>query len=136
MAFSREARLPFLDHRLVEYCFGLPDTLAIHNGSVKYLLRVAMKNLMPDVVRTAPKRSVQTPQREWLAGPLRSQVESVLQSSTFASRGIFDVAKVQETYQRYCAGDQANSFYVWQWVNLEAWFRMFIDPTEVTAPIR
>jgi len=136
MAFSREARLPFLDHRLVEYCFGLPDTLAIHNGSVKYLLRVAMKNLIPDVVRTAPKRSVQTPQREWLAGPLRSQVESVLQSSTFASRGIFDVAKVQETYQRYCAGDQANSFYVWQWVNLEAWFRMFIDPTEITAPIR
>lgn len=138
MAFSRELRVPFLDHRLVELCFSLPGELLIRHGFTKYLLRQAMEGFVPDTVRWAHKRSVPTPQREWLGGPLQRHVEEVLYSETFASRGIFDPHAVRQCYAQYLAGEQANSFYIWQWLNLELWFRVFIDqgdlPLEVSPP--
>lgn len=131
MAFSRELRVPFLDHRLVEFCFGLPDHLLIRDGLTKYALRKAMTGMIPDEVRLAPKRVVSTPQREWLAGPLQDQVAALLTSPSFASREIIDPDKAKVWYQRFRSGERTNSFYVWQWVNLELWFRTVIDPAGV-----
>ncbi|HBQ37523.1 MAG TPA: asparagine synthase (glutamine-hydrolyzing) [Candidatus Omnitrophica bacterium] len=128
MAFSRELRVPFLDHRLVEFCFGLPDHLLIRDGFVKYALRKAMLGMVPDAVRLAPKRVVSTPQREWLAGPLQDEVAAILMSASFASRGVVDPDKAREWYRRFQSGKRTNSFYVWQWLNLELWFRTLIDP--------
>lgn len=133
MAFSRELRVPFLDHRLVEFCFGLPERFLVRDGMTKYLLRQAMAGLLPEEVRTAAKRSVPVPQREWLGSALREWVEAVLESRSFASRGIVDAPQARQQYRRFCGGERANSFYVWQWVNLEMWFRLFIDPPEVST---
>jgi hypothetical protein len=71
---------------------------------------------------------VSTPQREWLAGPLQDQVAAILMSGSFASRGLVDPAKAREWYDRFQSGERTNSFYVWQWLNLELWFRALIDP--------
>lgn len=128
MAFSQELRVPFLDHRLVEFCFGLPDHMLIRDGFVKYPLRASMHGMVPDKVRLAPKRVVSTPQREWLAGPLQDQVAAILTSASFASRGVVDPDTARDWYRRFQSGERANSFYVWQWLNLELWFRTLIDP--------
>jgi len=127
MAFSRELREPYLDHRVVEYLFRLPASQKIRFGRGKYLLRHAMSDRLPDGVRLARKRSVVTPQREWLRTSLRPAIEGVIGSKSFASRGIFDVASVKSHYDRFCAGDGDNAFFVWQWVNTELWFRHYID---------
>jgi asparagine synthase (glutamine-hydrolysing) len=131
MAFSRELRIPFLDHRLVEYCFSLPDRLLIKDGWPKYILRQAMKGILPDEVRLARKRSVQSPQREWFAGTLAPLLRDVLSSSSWHQRGYVVPERCLEMFERYCEGDRANSNHVWQWVNLELWHRMFIDPPEL-----
>lgn len=133
MAFSRELREPYLDHRLVEFLFRLPGDKKIRGGQSKFLLRHAVANLLPDNVRSTAKRGVVTPQREWLRTILRPQVEDILRSHSFAQRDLFDVKEVRSSYARFCAGEGENAFFVWQWVNAELWWRMFIDQ-RVTAP--
>ena len=127
MAFSRELREPYLDHRIVEFLFRLPGRQKIRLAHSKYLLRHAMAGQLPDTIRLANKRGVVTPQREWLRTLLRPQVEEIIHSRSFSQRGLFDVSQVKAAYARFCQGEGQNAFFVWQWLNTELWFRRFID---------
>jgi asparagine synthase (glutamine-hydrolysing) len=116
MAYGTELREPFLDYRLVEYVFSRPQDFKIHNGHQKWLLRKIANRFLGNKVSLAPKRPLQTPQREWLAGPLQdwaeSQIEVLLRKSSW-----FDAKVVNLLWNNYKKGDQENSFYVWQWIN-------------------
>lgn len=127
MAFGRELREPYLDHRIVEYLFRLPGHQKVRMGNGKFLLRRAMAGKLPDAICARGKQAVVTPQREWLSGHLRKDIEDILDSASFAQRGIFNVSEVKKTYARFCAGENDNSFFVWQWINTELWFKEFID---------
>lgn len=126
MASSRELREPYLDHRIVEYLFSLPKDLKIYNGHTKYLLRKAMEGKLPDSIRLAKKRGVVNPQREWFKNELKEPILDLLSSSSFSQRGIFNKKEVLKTYNNYCNGEGNNSFFIWQWINTEQWFRLFV----------
>lgn len=115
---SCELREPFLDYRLVELAFRQPADRLIRDGRHKFLLRQIVKTLLPQDFAEAPKRPVQTPQREWLRGPLRDWVESCLADPSIRHSGWFDHDRLQAEWERYCAGDSDNSFYVWQWISV------------------
>jgi asparagine synthase (glutamine-hydrolysing) len=127
MANSIELRVPFLDHRLVEYAFGIPGDKKIRSGLGKYIFRKSMSARLPEEVLWANKKAVVTPQREWLAGELRENVESLITDRSFAERGIFNVDNVRKEFYKFCSEPSENSFFVWQWINTELWFREFID---------
>jgi len=128
MAYSIELRLPFLEHNLINYALSLPEQIHYYKGRTKSVIREAMKGLMDENVRIAPKRSIQAPQGEWLRKePMRSYVIDLINSETFADRNIFNVNKVITAYDEFCEGKYNNSFFVWQWINMEEWFRTFID---------
>ncbi len=127
MAFSKELRVPFLDHIIVEFCFSLPSYLKIHNNVSKYLLRRAMKGIVPDPIRKAPKRAVVNPQREWLRKDYSADILDIFHSRSFRERSIWDAVKVIDVYNKFCNGEGDNSFFVWQYINMELWFRQFID---------
>ena len=127
MACSIEFREPFLDHRIVEYAFALGNSAKIHGGVTKAALRSIMQDRLPNPVRLEPKRPVVTPQREWLRGQLRPLVEELINDGRFKNRGIFDPSRVSEEYKRFVSGRGQNSFFVWQWINTELWFRAFSD---------
>jgi asparagine synthase (glutamine-hydrolysing) len=116
MRSSTELREPFLDHRLVELALRQPPERKIRDGQQKWMLRSIVAELLPKGVVEAPKRPLQTPQREWLRGPLRgwadSQIERALDS------GWLDADAVRREWQAYCAGQGDNSFFVWQWISL------------------
>lgn len=76
MMYSRELREPFLDHRIVELGLRQPVDRKIKGGKGKWLPRRITDRLVPDGVREAPRRPVQTPQREWLRGPSRDWAEA------------------------------------------------------------
>ncbi|MEG9329195.1 asparagine synthase (glutamine-hydrolyzing) [Salinimicrobium catena] len=119
MAFSTELREPFLDHRLVEFAFSQPSEYKIKNGTGKYLLRELLKPMVPENISYAPKRPLQTPQREWLAEELRPLVESSLQNlknSDFSDW--FESKQMDIEWKKYLDGNRDSSFHVWQWVNL------------------
>ncbi len=119
MAYSTELREPFLDHNMVEFAFSLPAEYKIRNGVTKKMLReIASEFLAADLV-FAPKRPLQTPQREWLAGDLSAfisgQVEAILQSP-FARW--FDADALRKEWSQYRNGDNQSAFHIWQWANL------------------
>ncbi len=127
MAYGRELRVPLLDYRLLEFSLGLPLEQKIRNGEQRFFVRDAYRPLLPKHIVEAPKRAVVNPQREWFQKELRPLVEGILSSKSFGERGVFDQKAVLEEYERYCSTPQKNSFHVWQWVNLELWFRAFMD---------
>lgn len=127
MGHSRELRVPFLDHRLAEFGFAVPTRYLLQDGRTKSLFRKIARQWIPESVAEAPKRSVQSPQREWLAGEWRPLVEEVLASRSFADRGWVDPVRARAIYADYVAGAQENSFFVWQWLNLEYWARAYLD---------
>jgi len=136
MGFGLELRLPFLDHRLVELALSLPPEHYFIAGRSKSILREALVGAMDDEVRLAAKRSIQAPQGTWLRRePMKSYVAELIASESFRDRGLFDIAAVQASFERFCAGAFDNSFFVWQWINVEEWFRTFIDGDAVGRPM-
>ena len=124
MAFSREARLPFLDHRLVEFAYRLPSDFFVRHGLTKVLLREAMRDVIPESVRLrADKVGFATPERQWLSGPLRPWLTDALDG--LRRRGILDGQLIAEQSGRFDAGGASAP--VWRMANLEAWLRQFID---------
>jgi asparagine synthase (glutamine-hydrolysing) len=119
MLFSTELREPFLDYRLVEFAFSLPLDFKIKNGITKFMLReIASEYLVEDLV-FAPKRPLQTPQREWLAEDLKDWVSEcfeVIITSEFSSWFNLEALKIE--WQLYLDGQRQSSFHVWQCISL------------------
>ena len=116
MMHSVELREPFLDHRLVEYAFSLPKHYKIKNNTGKFLLRHIAKTLFQEKIINSPKRTLQTPQREWLARELKEwSYEKIIQFSKF---DFVKKNKVIEEWEKYQKGNKQNSFYLWHYINL------------------
>jgi asparagine synthase (glutamine-hydrolysing) len=119
MRVSTELREPFLDHRLLELALRQPRERKITNGTHKSFLRHLVKELLPIEMANVPKRSVQTPQREWLRGELRDWTDSCIQSALSAyGDNWLNREAVRRSWQTFCAGSSDNSFYLWQWISL------------------
>jgi len=129
MKSSTELREPFLDHRLFELAVRQPFERKIADGTRKWLLRQMARQLLPDGVVEAPKRPLQTPQREWLRGPLQRWAGDRIEESLDAyGKTWLDADAVRSTWRNYCDRASDNSFYIWQWINLG-----LMVETEVTA---
>jgi asparagine synthase (glutamine-hydrolysing) len=115
MASSIELREPFLDYRLVEYAFAQPLSYKIKDGVQKYLLRDLVSEYIPDSISFAPKRPLQTPQREWLANELKDWV--LQKTDSLKQLDWFDQEELSKELKGYFEGDQESSFHIWQWVN-------------------
>jgi asparagine synthase (glutamine-hydrolysing) len=119
MAFSTELREPFLDYRLVEFAFSLPLEFKIKNGVTKFMLREIASEYLADDLIFAPKRPLQTPQREWLAEDLKKWVEdcfSTIEKSKYGEW--FDKRELEKELQLYFEGNIQSSFHIWQFISL------------------
>lgn len=129
MAFGVEGRSPFLDKDLVEYSIALKDELKIKGGYTKFILREVMKGIMPEKVRLrVDKKGFTVPQDEWMrTEKFRKLVNDILNSESFAKRGYFKPEEAKKLYQRHLDREINISKDIWKWINLELWFRKYID---------
>ena len=129
MWFSLEARVPFLDYRLVERTLTLPDEDIIRKGMTKHVLREAMKGTLPEPIRMRrDKVGFETPEDEWFRTPVfQSYITNLIHSEAFANRGVMDVKKVRALYQKHLAREGNYSREIWKWIHLEKWYNQFID---------
>ena len=106
MAHSLEARVPFLDYRLVELCFSLPPTLLIDRGVTKVALRRALADLMPPLVRDRiDKLGFVTPEGRWMRQGLGKLAADVFASKAFADRGFIDPKAAQKRLEAHRSGE-------------------------------
>ncbi|MBK8489359.1 MAG: asparagine synthase (glutamine-hydrolyzing) [Saprospirales bacterium] len=129
MWFSIEARVPFLDYRLVERTLLLPDNLIIQKGMTKHVLREAMKGTLPEQIRMRrDKVGFETPEAEWFRTPLfQKYITDLFSSSAFESRGLIEPEKVREMYQHHLSRKGNYSREIWKLIHLEKWYNHFID---------
>lgn len=119
MRSGTELREPFLDHRLFELAMRQPSDRKIGGGVGKKMLRDMSQRLLPSSVSSAPKRPVQTPQREWLKGPLRDWTRDMVRSAFSGPCAAFlDRKRVLESLEDYFKAGADNSFYIWQWISM------------------
>lgn len=127
MAHSIEARLPFLDYRLVEFAFSLAPEAKIRHGETKAVLRDAMRGIVPDaILARRDKVGYDTPVDIWFRRRFRGDVEGLLLSARTRERGIFDETQLRARLGLFFGG-RPMPHQVWRWVMLEMWFRTFID---------
>ncbi len=124
MAASLEVRVPFLQHSFVEFANSIPASLKLTN-TTKYILKKAVRGLLPDKIINRPKKGFSIPIREWISGELSSMVEDLLLSERFQSRRIF-----HEDYIRQLLRDNQKTDHfdrIWTLMCLEKWFRLCFD---------
>ena len=128
MAFGREVRLPYLDHRVVELAFRLPWQMKLGLGRTKRVLREAMREYLPDSVRgRKDKIGYAPPQAAWLRGPLCEWAEDLLASQRFAEREWTDAPAVRTMWRAFRDGRDGLDGDLWRFLSVEAWARAFLD---------
>src|SRR5215813_2627494 len=126
MAASIESRVPFLDHKLVEFASALPARMKLHGFTTKYVLRRAMRGVLPEQILNRKKMGFPVPLRNWLSGTFTHLLDEFLLSPRTTERGLFKVDVVNELVSRHRRGED-HTERLWTLLNFEIWMRRFID---------
>ncbi len=129
MSFSIEARVPFLDHRVVEGTLAMDDSLKINNGETKAILRKSMQGILPERIQSRRDEvGFDTPEDDWFRGPeFKSFISDLFHDQRFLQRGYFDPDDSRKMYKAHLTKKRNHSRDLWKIINLELWFRQFID---------
>ncbi|HEU4386885.1 MAG TPA: asparagine synthase (glutamine-hydrolyzing) [Blastocatellia bacterium] len=127
MATSIEARVPFLDHRLVELAMSIPQNLKYRNGATKYILKRALRGVVPDYVLERKKKGFGTPINSWLLDRLGRFFEHSLMTSALRRRGLFDYGYIERILREHRAGRANYAFFLWCLLNLSLWYDQWIE---------
>jgi asparagine synthase (glutamine-hydrolysing) len=121
MAVALEARVPLLDHRVVEFCGRLPRHAKIRGNTSKWLLRQVLYRHVPPALVERPKMGFGIPLGEWLRGPLRDWAETLLDQRRLCEAGLLDAAMVHRYWQEHIDGRRNWQYLIWDVLMLEAW---------------
>lgn len=127
MAASIESRVPFLDHKLVEFSTALPDRLKLHGWTTKYVLREAMKSLLPETILKRPKMGFPVPLGRWFRGAFRPLLDEFVVGERAVARGLFQPDFLQRLVQEHSMGAADHTERLWTLINFEMWQRIFLD---------
>lgn len=127
MAASLESRVPFLDHHLVEFTAALPERMKLRGLTTKYVLRRAMKGLLPEPILTRRKMGFPVPIGAWFRGEYRSLVDEYVLGARARERGLFNPEALRALVAEHQSGARDHAQRLWSLVNLEMWQRQFMD---------
>lgn len=126
MAHALEVRVPFLDHRFVEFCATIPGNLKLQGFTTKAIFRSAMQGILPDAIRGRGKQGYSLPIKNWLRQDLREYMSDVLPSSPLLKEAFnFDyIHRLIGEHQAYRAN---HNHILWALINLAVWHRLFVE---------
>jgi asparagine synthase (glutamine-hydrolysing) len=127
MATSVEARVPFLDHHLIEYAMGLPRNLKVKGATGKHILKRALESVLPAEVLYKPKRGFGAPINEWFRGPEGEKLVQQVMNSSIRERKFFDYSFIQRMADEHRRGARDWSANLWCLLNLSLWYERWIQ---------
>jgi asparagine synthase (glutamine-hydrolysing) len=127
MAASIESRVPFLDHHLVEFAAALPPRLKLRGFTTKWILREAVRTLLPQEILTRRKMGFPVPFGLWMKGSWANVVRDVLLDRRTRERGLIEPRAVEALITAHTEGRQEGGDAIWSLLNLELWYRTFVD---------
>jgi asparagine synthase (glutamine-hydrolysing) len=127
MATSVEARVPFLDHKLVEFALSLPRAQKVEGKSGKHILKRALEEILPRDVLYKKKRGFGAPVEGWFRGPASKTLEAQVMSSPLRRREFFDYTFIARLFDEHRRGDRDWGFHLWALLNLSLWYESWID---------
>ena len=127
MAASIESRVPFLDHELVEFAAKLPNRLKLRGLKTKWIRREAVRDRLPAAILSRPKMGFPVPFHLWMRGPWQAVAREILLDSRTRERGIVEPRSVENLLDAHAAGRINGGDAIWSLLNLELWYRTFID---------
>ena len=128
MATSVEARVPFLDHHLIEYAMNLPRELKVRGRTGKHILKRALESILPADVLYQPKRGFGAPVREWFRGPEGDSLVKRVLNSRLRQRNFFDYGFIERLADEHRSEHRDWSANLWCLLNLTAWYERWIEP--------
>lgn len=128
MAASVEARVPLLDHRIVEFALSLPPHSKLRRGRTKVILQQAMRGRLPKEVLNRPKQGFSIPLKHWLRGELRPMMTDLLSADCVRRRGYFEPQTVDGWVSEHLEGRANHSHRLWALMVFELWHRHVLDP--------
>jgi len=126
MAHSLEARVPLLDHKLVEFAASIPPELQLRNGTTKYILKRAMTGILPDEIIRRPKHGFAVPLGRWFRGKLGPFVRDLLFSQQSRRRAMFSTDYIEQLLRLNESGRDLD-LQLWSLISFELWCRTFLD---------
>ena len=126
IATSLEARVPFLDHRLVEYAAKIPSAVKFPGGKKKYLLKKGLEPLLDHDLLYRRKAGFNVPKNQWLRGPLRELVGDTLSPAALGRHGLLDAGVVQRLVEEHQRRDADHSFAIWSVLIFQLWYDRFV----------
>lgn len=121
MGVGLEARVPLLDHRVVEFAWRLPLSVKVRNGVGKWPLRKILRKYVPPKLFERPKMGFGIPLGSWLRGPLREWGENLLSEKRLRSEGFFDSAPIRRKWNAHLSGRENGQYYLWNVLLFQAW---------------
>jgi len=136
MAVSLEARVPLLDHRVVEFAWKLPLHFKIRNGTSKWIFRQILYKYVPREIIERPKMGFDVPIDNWLRGPLRQWAEDLLSESSLGRHGLFDTRPIRTKWAEHLSGTRNWQYLLWDVLVFQDWFRnaSHVEVPERSAP--
>jgi len=130
MAVALEARVPFLDHRVIEFSLSLPPNLKLRKGERKWILREVLARYVPRDWFARPKMGFSVPIGAWLRGDLREWAESLLGSRTLEQHGYFETGTIRRYWEDHLQGKGNYQHALWSILMFEQWMRHQREPVK------
>jgi asparagine synthase (glutamine-hydrolysing) len=134
MACSIEVRVPFLDNQLTDYVLPIPSHHKVRRFQKKFLLRRALRGVVPDEILDGPKRGLEVPYQRWLRGELREWARSVLLDASATGAGLFDRAALERSLDQHAAGEREDGFLLYKALNLALWLAAYRPDLPLPQP--
>tara|TARA_Y100000034_G_scaffold104910_1_gene131802 strand:- start:79 stop:2004 length:1926 start_codon:yes stop_codon:yes gene_type:complete len=127
MAHGVEARVPFLDHRLIEFSYQVPPKLKLNNFTEKYVLKKAVRDIVPPKIATRKKQRFYVPVDIWIKKDLKYLVDSLLSKKNITKQNYFNYSHIKKIIDNYDSSRLVYGRQLWTLINFQIWHKIYID---------